>query len=149
MSASDAMENALLLLLFNNTNIANLGDSTGLRGSSSAGSLYIALHTADPTDAGDQTSSEATYAGYARVAVARSSGGWTISGTSPTEATNAAAVNFPLCTGTPNTVTYFSVGFASSGASVILASGALTNSLLIEPGDTPNFAIGALVATCD
>ena len=31
MSKSDAFENAMLLLVFNNSNIANVGDATGLR----------------------------------------------------------------------------------------------------------------------
>lgn len=149
MSASNSFENSVALLIFNNTNIANVGDATGLRGSTTAGSLFIALHTADPGEAGDQTTSEATYTSYARVAVARSGAGFTISGTAPTQAANAAAVGFPACTGGSNTLTHFSVGVATSGASVILVSGALTASLAVSNGITPSFAIGALVATVD
>ena len=149
MSASNTFESDVLLLLLNNTNIANLGDATGVRGSSTAGSVYIALHTADPGETGNQTTSEATYTSYARVAVARSSGGWTISGTAPTQAANAAAVNFPACTGGSNTITHFSIGRDTSGTGEILLSGALTVSLAVSTGITPSFAIGALVATCD
>lgn len=149
MSGSNASENSLLLLIFNNTNMANVGDATGLRGSTTAGSLFIALHTADPGEAGDQTTSEATYTGYARVAVARSGAGFTVSGTAPTQAANAAAVTFGLCTAGSNTLTYFSVGVATSGASVIIASGVLTASLAVSNGITPSFAIGALVVTLD
>ena len=149
MSASNATENSLLLLLFNNTNFANMGDATGVRGSTTAGSFYVALHTADPGETGDQTTSEATYTGYARVAVARSSGGWTVSGTAPTQAANAATTTFPACTGGSSTCTYFSVGLASSGASVIVASGALTASLAVSNGITPSFAAGALTVTLD
>ena len=79
---SSSWENALLLLLFNNTNAANIGDSTGLRGSSSAGSLFVSLHTADPGPSGDQTTNEITYSSYARVAVARSGSGWTVTANS-------------------------------------------------------------------
>jgi hypothetical protein len=149
VSASNATENSLLLLLFNNTNFANMGDATGVRASTTAGSFFIALHTADPGEAGDQTTSEATYTGYARVAVARSSGGWTVSGTAPTQVANAAAVNFAACTAGSNTLTYFSVGLATSGASVIVASGALTASLAVSAGITPSFAIGQLTVTLD
>lgn len=149
MSASNAFESQAVLLIFNNTNAANIGDATGLRGSSTAGSLYIALHTADPGEAGDQTTSEAAYTSYARVAVARSGAGFTCSGTAPTQAANAAAVNFPACTGSSAVCTYFSVGVASSGASVILASGILTASLSVSNGITPSFAIGTLVVTLD
>lgn len=149
MSASNAFENDLLLLIYNNTNIANLGDATGVRGSSTAGSLYIALHTADPGEAGNQSTSEATYTGYARVAVARSSSGFTVSGTAPTQVANAAAVTFGACTAGSNTVTHFSVGSASSGTGEILNSGALTASLAVSAGITPSFAIGQLTVTCD
>lgn len=149
MSLSDAAENSLLQLLFQNTNFANLGDTTGLRGSSAAGSYYIALHTADPGDAGNQSTSEATYTGYARVAVARTGGAWTISGTSPTQAVNAAAVTFPACTGGSNSITYFSVGLASSGATVMLGSGALTVAFAVSSGITPTFGIGILVVTVE
>lgn len=149
MSASNTFEAAILNLLLNNTNIANLGDATGVRGSTTAGSTFVALHTADPGEAGDQTTSEATYTGYARVAVARSGSAWTVSGTAPTTAANAAAVNFAACTAGSNTITHFSVGFATSGASTIIVSGALTASLAVSAGITPSFAIGALTATCD
>lgn len=149
MSAANSTENSLLLLIFNNTNFANVGDATGLRGSSTAGSLFIALHTADPGEAGDQTTSEATYTGYARVAIARSGAGFTVSGTAPTQVANAAAVTFGLDTVGSQTITHFSFGVATSGASVIIASGALTASLAVSPGITPSFAIGQLVATLD
>lgn len=149
MSSSNAAENSFLLLIFNNTNFANIGDATGLRGSSTAGNLFIALHTADPGETGDQTTSEATYTSYARVSVARSGAGFTVSGTAPTQAANAAAVSFPACTGGTNTITHFSVGVATSGASVILVSGALTASLAVSSGITPSFAIGQLTATLD
>ena len=61
MSKSNTFENEFLLHLLQNADISNVGDATGLRGSSTAGSLYVGLHTADPGEAGDQTTSEATY----------------------------------------------------------------------------------------
>jgi hypothetical protein len=149
MSLSNAAESHLLNLLFQNTNWANMGDATGVRGSSTANSFYVALHTADPGEAGDQTTSEATYTGYARVAVARSSGGWTVSGTAPTQVANAAVINFGPCSGGTNIITYFSIGLASSGASEIVCSGALSSSLTVSSGVTPTFAIGALIVTAD
>lgn len=151
MSATNACENSILLLIFNNTNFANVGDATGLRGSSTAGSLYVSLHTADPGEAGNQGTSEATYTSYARVAVARSGAGWTVSGTAPTQAANAAAINFPACTGGSNTLTYFGIGSQSSGSTAtdFLLSGVLTSSLAVSNGITPSFAIGALAITLD
>lgn len=149
MSLSNSAEAALLDLIFNNTAYTLVGDAGGLLPSSTAGSLYIALHTADPGEAGNQGTSETTYTGYARVAVARSAGGFTRSGTAPTQVANTAAVNFGTCTvGTP-TITYFSIGMVSSGATAMLGSGALTTPLSVTPGVTPTFAIGALSLTLD
>jgi hypothetical protein len=149
VSASNSFENGLLLLLFNNTTYANWGDATGLRGTTTAGSLFVALHTADPGEAGSQTTSEATYTGYARVAVARSGAGWTVSGTAPTQAVNAGAVTFGLCTAGSETITHYSVGRDTSGAGEIFGSTALTASLAVSPGITPSFAAGQLVVTLD
>lgn len=108
--------------------------------------LYLALHTADPGEAGSQTTSEATYTSYARVAVARTGVGWTIS--NPT-ATNAALVQFPTATGGTNTITHVSIGTSSSGAGQILVSGALNSSLTVSSGIQPQFSSGALVFTLD
>lgn len=146
MSKSNSWENALLLLLFNNTNVANVGDATGLRGSSTAGSLYISLHTADPGEAGDQTTNEATYTSYARVAVARSGAGFTVSGNSMNF---AAAVNFPAGTGGSGTVTHFGIGTASSGAGVLLYSGTVTPNIVTGNGVTPQLTTAAGAVTED
>lgn len=138
---SDSAETNLLKLLFNNTTWANVGDATGLVGSTAAGSLYISLHTADPTDAGNQTSSESAYTNYARVAVARTTGGFTVVGDT---VSNAAVVSFPACGVTGSTITHFAIGRASTSTGEILGVG--TCSLAITNGITPNFAIGALTA---
>ena len=149
MSASNAFENDLLLLLFNNTNISNMGDATGVRGSTTPGSLYVSLHTADPGEAGLQNTSETSYTGYARQPVARSSAGWTVSGTAPTKVVNAATITFPASTvGTP-TITHFGVGLEISGATRLMASGALTASQLINLGGVNTFAAGALEVNLD
>lgn len=146
MSKGNTFENELLLLIFNNTDIANIGDAAGLQNSATAGSLYVALHTADPGEAGTATTSEATYTSYARVAVARSGAGWTVSGNA---VSNAAAITFPTCTGGTNTITHFSVCKEVSGASVILYKGAFGSSLAVSNSITPTFAIGELDITED
>lgn len=125
-SLSNTVENELLLHVFQNSDIALIGDATGLRGSTTAGSLYVSLHTADPAEAGDQTSNEATYTSYARVAVARTAGGWTVAAN---QVSNAAAINFPACTGGTNTITYFGVGASSAGAGKLILSGPLGSAL--------------------
>ncbi len=139
-------ESDLLKLLFQNTAWANVGNAGGLQPSSAAGSFYISLHTATLSGSSSQTSSEAAYTSYARVAVARSSGGWTITGSAPTIAENAAAVTFPACTGGSETETYTMVGRDSSSTGENLFWGALTSSLAVSSGITPSFAINALQA---
>lgn len=135
MSKANSFENSLLLLLFNNTNIANVGDATGLRGSSTAGSLYLSLHTSDPGEAGSQTTNEIAYTGYARVAVARSGAGFTVSGNS---VTLAADVDFGKMTaGAGGTVTHFGVGTDSSGAGTLLYSGTTDPDILVSAGIIP------------
>lgn len=144
MSASNACENGLLLLMFNNTNFASNGDATGLRGSSTAGSYYVSLHTADPGEAGSQTTSESAYTNYVRVAVARSGAGWTVA---TNTASNAAAVTFAACGVTGSTITHFGIGTDSAGAGTLLFSG--TCSLVVSAGITPQFAIGQLSVSAD
>lgn len=146
MSKSNQFETDLLLLIFNNTNIANIGDATGLRGSSTAGSLYVALHTADPGEAGTATTNETAYTSYARVAVARSGAGWTVSGNA---VSNAAAITFPACTGGSSTITHWSITDTSSGSSDILYKGAFAASLAVSSGITPNIPAGDLDITED
>jgi hypothetical protein len=146
MSKSNTFENDLLQLIFNNVDIADIGDAGGLQNSATAGSLYIALHTADPGEAGNATTSEATYTNYARVAVARTVGGWTVSGN---QATNAAQITFPQCGASGNTITHVSITTALSGASKILYSGALNSSLSVALNITPLFAASGLTVTED
>lgn len=142
MSKSNAFEQSLLELLFNNSNIANVGDATGLRGSSTAGSLYIALHTSDPGEAGSQTTNECAYTSYARQAVARSVAGFTISGNT---ASLAANVDFPEATGGSETATHFSIGTSSSGAGTILYKGSVTPTVSISSGVIPRVKSGSIV----
>lgn len=137
-------ESDLLKLLFQNTAWANLGSVAGLQPSSSAGSFFIGLATAALSGSSTQTSSEAAYTSYARVAIARSSGGWTITGSSPTIAENAAACTFPACTGGSETEQAAVIGRDSAGAGEVIFWGALAANLVVSSGITPSFAINAL-----
>ena len=149
MSATNAFETAILQHIFQNADIALIGDATGLRGSTTAGSLYVSLHTADPGEAGTQTTNETTYTGYARIAVARSAGGWTSSGSN---LSNAAAVGpFGPCTAGTATLTHFGIGTASSGAGLLMFKGALGASIAVTTSSnaTQTFAIGQLDTDVD
>lgn len=106
--------------------------------------LFVSLHTADPGVAGTQSTSEAAYTSYARVAVARTSAGWSISNET---ISNVGAISFPAATGGSETETFFGIGTAASGAGVLLARGSLTSGLTVSSGITPSFAAGALTVT--
>lgn len=128
---SDAFETDLLELIFNATGIANLADNAS---SSPATDLYVSLHTADPTDSGNQTSNECAYTSYARVSVARSAGGWTVSGNSVSPAAN---ITFPECTGGTETITHWAIGLAASGTGYLLYAGTVTPNIAVATGVTP------------
>lgn len=141
-------EGDILKLLFQNTNWANVGDATGVRGSSTAGSFYISLSTGVWAAANTQATNEAVYTNYTREAVARSSGGWTVTGSSPTTSENAGAITFPTCGVTGETEKSAVIGRDSgSSAGETIFGGDLSANLAVANGITPSFAINALAAT--
>ena len=140
-SKTNTFETDFLEHVFQNLAIADIGDSSGLPPAATAGNFYIALFTTDPTDAGTVTG-ECTYTGYARKAVPRTSGGWTISGNN---ASNTAAVTFDECTAGSETATHF--GICKEGTASIqdlIFHGDLDSSLAISSGIIPEFIIGAI-----
>jgi len=150
MSAfTNLAEDDFLDLFFTNVDFPNVGDATGLQGSTTAGSLYVSLHTGDAI--GDtstlQTDNEASYTGYGRQAVARSAAGWTVaSGT----VDNDALIQFGEATaGTPETITDVGLGSAAMGGGVLQIWGQVTADLVVNNGVNPQFAAGALDISID
>ena len=139
MSKSNVFENDLLKLIFNSTAIANLADNAS---SSPLTNLYVSLHTADPGEAGNQSTSETTYTSYARVAVARTTGGWTVSSNSVSPVAN---IDVPACTGGTATITYFGVGSASTGSGVLYYSGTITPSVAVTSGVIPRLTTASTI----
>jgi hypothetical protein len=109
-------------------------------------SRYIALHTADPGEAGTAVTSEATYTNYARVAVTAATGFSAASGGS---SSNTAQITFPQCGASGNTITHVSIVTTTSGAGQIIYSGALNSSLAVSLNITPLFAASGLTVTED
>ena len=105
---------------------------------------YLALFTADPGESAS-LAAEATYTGYARVALTKSSA-WT--GTS-SPYTNAALIQFGACTLGTNAITHFAVVDTASGAVNMMISGALSGTLNVSAGIQPQFAAGALSISAD
>lgn len=140
MAFGTAARQALALLIFNATAWANWADNAA---STPNTNIYSTLHTADPTS-GNQTTSEASYTGATRVAVARTSGGWSCtSGV----ATNVAAVVHGACSSGSNTISHVSLGKAASSTGEVIVAGAVTASLAVSAGITPQFAISGISVT--
>jgi hypothetical protein len=140
MGKANVNSNNLLKLIFNATAIANIADNAA---TAPLTNLYVALHTADPGAGGTQSTSEITYTSYARVAVARTTGGWTASAAQSTSP--VAAITFPAGTGGAGTATFFSIGVASSGATAILYSGAISPSIVTGNGVTPQLTTATTI----
>lgn len=141
MAKGNTFINDLLKLIFNATSIANIAiDAT----SSPLTNLYVSLHTANPGAAGTQQTSECAYTSYARVAVARTTGGWTASSAQSTSP--VANIDFPACTGTTETATYAMVGTTDTGsAGKQLYSGTVTPNISISSGVTPRLTTASTV----
>lgn len=149
MSKANAYEADLLKLLLNATPIANVADNAA---SSPLTNLYVSLHTADPADTGDQTTSEVTtgqYGQYVRKPVLRNNGtpAWTISGTNPTVANPNANIDFDACTtGSGTTATHMGIGSLVSGAGRLFYSGAISPQIVIGVGVTPRITTATAVS---
>lgn len=139
MSMSNSLENALLLLLFNATTFANVAINAT---SSPITNIEVSGHTADPGEAGDQTTSECAYTSYARVAVVRSGSGWTVTANSVSP---VATISFPAGTGGSGTMTYAGFGTAHTSTGVLLFSGTVTPNIVTGNGVTPQFTTASAI----
>ncbi len=135
MSFSNTAETAVLNYIFVGTNVSWDGNTD----------LWLALHTADPGEAGSAVTNEAAYTSYARVAVTRSTD-FTVSGN---QVSNANQESFPQCTGGSETITHASIVTSSSGAGTIIVRAALNSSIAVSTGVQPIFAANALAFTLD
>ncbi len=138
MSKGNNLETDLLALIFNGTTIPDLAEDDT---TTPATTLTVALHTGDPGEAGDQTTSEISYTRYARTAVARHSAGWTVSGNSVSP---AAAITFgEMTAGAGGTVTHFSIGTGT--ANELLYSGTVTPNIVVSNGVIPELTTATAV----
>lgn len=143
MSKGDTFENDLVKLIFQGTAIADIAENDA---TSPLTEFWVSLHTADVGEGGNQQTNEAAYTGYGRVSVARTSGGWTITGGA---VENTAVITFGQCTAGTSAVTHFAVGTLQTGTGKVLYKGALGATLNVSAGITPQFAAGALDITED
>jgi hypothetical protein len=132
-------DNDILKLIFNGTPIANLADNAA---SSPLANLYLSLHTADPGVGGGQNTNEAAYGGYNRMAVARSSSGFTVSGNT---VTLTSSVVFPAATSGTESDTWAAVGTSASGTGKILYRGPITPGIDVTTGTAPQLTAGTTI----
>jgi hypothetical protein len=145
MSKSNVHENEYMLLMFNNIAAAGIGNAAGLQPSAVAGNFYLALHTADPGEAGNQSTSETTYTGYARIPVARTAAGFTVTANAVNLVANA---DFGACTANPGApVTHFSIGDDAAGAGKVRYKGPLAPAIAVAAGVIPRITTAANLVT--
>jgi hypothetical protein len=144
MSISDATEALILNLLFRAVVSATYAATAGTETN-----VAVALHTADPADAGTQSTSEMTtgaYTGYARVNVGRTTGAWTAA-TTAASISPVANIDFPPGTGgTGATANFFSTGGSAGGATPILWSGGISPTIACGNGVTPRLTTASTIS---
>ncbi len=128
---STTFSGQILALLFNATTIPNVAINAT---SSPLTNIYLSLHTADPTAAGTQTSSEVTYTSYARVPVARTTGGFSVAAASVTPTGAAGQV-----------ATFVAYGAASSGSGELFYATPLSPTITITIGIPPTITTASTV----
>lgn len=109
---------------------------------SAPATLYFALFTAAPSDAGGGT--EVSGGSYARVAVTNNATNFPAGNPK----SNGVAIDFGTATANWGTVTHVGVFDAASGGN-LLVWGALENPKTIDNGDGAAFAIGEFTLTLD
>jgi hypothetical protein len=139
MSKSNTLETDLLQLIFKATAVSGIADNAA---SGALTNLYAALHTASPADTGDQTTNEVAYSGYARVAIARSSSGFTVVNNAVTPMAN---IDFPTCIAGTATATHFSIGRSSTGGTGILYHGSISPTVSISTGVVPRLTTATTI----
>ena len=139
MSISNTTENAIMLLIFNATAWGNYADNAS---SSPQTNIHVGLATGDPGETGTMSTSEAAYTSYARVNVARSGSGWTVTNNSVSPAAN---IDFPAGTGGSETLSYFSTGKTGGGATAILWSGSISPNIAAGNGVTPRLSTSSTI----
>lgn len=140
VTSSGEYANNLLKLLFQATNWANVADNAA---TSPLTNLQISLHTSSPGATGNQTTNEAAYTSYARVAVARTSSGFSVTTNS---CSPVATISFPTATGGSETETYFGIGTASSGTGHLLYFGAISPTIAVSNGVQPQLTTGSAIS---
>lgn len=135
-------ENDIMNLIFNATTW------TGMATAGADANIDIMLSTGTLTDASDMSSTEATYTGYLRLSRPRTnvSGGWAAATTGVIQP-HTTNIDFGLCSGSTNTITFFAVGKTGGGAGkAIFWWGDVTPNIAVSTGVTPRLTQATTIA---
>lgn len=138
MSKSNAFETDSLELWFQAVTVANLADDAS---ASPATDIYWSLHTGDPGEAGNQSTSEAAYTSYARKTVARTSGGHAVAAGVMNPVAN---IDFVTATGGSETEQYFGTG--TNVSNYLMYSGTVTPNIVVSSGVTPRLTTASNIS---
>ncbi len=132
---TNAYETESMRHLFLNEPILKIGDAGGLLPAVTAGSLYAALFTQDPGEAGS-IANEATFGGYVRIPVPRGPTGWTeFLG----KVRNLNQVNFPDCISGTEIITHYALMKELTGSEMV-SRGELNDPVTVIPQYQLQFA---------
>ena len=140
MGKTNVYEKSILNILFNAVAIADIAENDT---SSPATNLYVSFHTSTgPGEGGTQSTNETNYGAYARVAVARTTTGWKVTGNTVYPRANIAA---PTPTSGSGTLTYFGIGVSTTGATALYYSGTISPSITVTTGGAPTLVTGTSI----
>jgi len=140
MGKATVFSGDLLKLIFNATAITSIADNAA---AAPFTNIYVGLATADPGAGGTQSTSETTYTGYARQAVARTTGGWTVTTNSCSPVAN---IVFPVSTAGTPVITHFTTGTVVSGAGTkLLYSGTVTPNITVSTSVVQTLTTGSTI----
>lgn len=142
MAINGTTETAILQLVFNATTWTNYAINAT---TSPETNIFLSLNTADPGVGGNMSTNEIAYTSYARASVARTTSGWTVSGTGPATCNPVAAINFPAGTGGSGTAAFFTTGHSGAGSQPILWSGTVTPNIVTGSGVTPQLTTATAI----
>lgn len=118
----------------------------GVNPMSGISTVYVSLHTADPTATGNQSTSEVAYTGYARVAVAVGSGTWS---DITNGVTNSAGIFFPTVLAGTAPTSHWGIGTAASGTGELIEYGPVNAGVprTFITGDIPTIPVSQMNLT--
>lgn len=139
MSIGDTTENSILKAVYTAVAWGNYLDNAA---SSPQTFISCSLNTGDPGDSGTMATSEITYTSYARVDVARTTGGWTVTANSVSP---VASITFPAGSGGSGTAAYFTTGKTGGGATATLWLGTVTPNIICGLLVTPSLTTATTI----